>query len=251
MVDTRTQAAEGDPIQTGIGASREPILRRLRVLIVDDHAVLRQALRMLLDSHDELEVVGDVSNGREATRAAEELGPDVVLMDLIMPGLNGLDATRQIRKRCPNTRVLILSGYEDEEQIVEALRAGASGYLIKESEIGELMLAIQAVARGNHYFSSSLSQGDDPNDFVLRARGDVKSGYDRLTDREREVLQLIAEGHANRMIAEQLVISVKTVEAHKAHIMSKLGARNRTDLIRYAIRRGIISLEPGAKRYAS
>ena len=165
-------------------------MRRLRVLIVDDHAVLRQALRMRLDSHDELAVVGDVSNGREAARAAEELGPDVVLMDLIMPGLNGLDATRQIRKRCPNTRVLILSGYEDEEQIVEALRAGASGYLIKESEIGELMLAIQAVARGNHYFSSSLSQGDDPNDFVLRARSDVKSGYDRLTDREREVLQL-------------------------------------------------------------
>ena len=218
---------------------------RVRVLIVDDHAVLRQALRMLLESHDEIDVVGDVANGRDAVQQAEELTPDVVLMDVVMPGLNGLDATRQIRKRCPDTRVLILSGYEEEEQIIEALRAGAGGYLIKESDIGELLLAIQAVSRGNTYFSSSLSERDQGNDFLMRARsGDARAGFDRLTDREREVLQLIAEGHSNQSIADQLVISVKTVEAHKAHIMSKLGARNRTDLIRYAIRRGIIGLDP-------
>ena len=231
-------------------ASREVPLRsarstraRVRVLIVDDHAVLRQALRMLLESHDEIDVVGDVANGRDAVQLAEELTPDVVLMDVVMPGLNGLDATRQIRKRCPNTRVLILSGYEEEEQIIEALRAG--GYLIKESDIGELLLAIQAVSRGNTYFSSALSERDQSNDFLVRARsGDARAGFDRLTDREREVLQLIAEGHSNQSIADQLVISVKTVEAHKAHIMSKLGARNRTDLIRYAIRRGIIGLDP-------
>ena len=229
--------------EPGLSAPR-PIRARVRVLIVDDHAVLRQALRLLLESHDEIEVVDDVSNGREAA-AAEELDPDVVLMDVVMPGLNGLDATRQIRKRCPNTRVLLLSGYEEEEQIIEALRAGASGYLIKESDIGELLLAIQAVSRGNTYFSSSLSERDEGNDFLLRARsGDAKAGFDRLTDREREVLQLIAEGHSNQSIADQLVISVKTVEAHKAHIMSNLGARNRTDLIRYAIRRGIIRLDP-------
>lgn len=221
---------------------------RVRVMIADDHAVLRQALRLLLESNDDIEVVADVSNGREAAAAAEELLPDVVLMDVVMPGLNGLDATRQIRKRCPNTRVLILSGYEEEEQILEALRAGASGYLIKESDIGELLLAIQSVSRGNTYFSSSLSEREHGSDFLLRARsGDAKAGFDRLTDREREVLQLIAEGHSNQSIADELVISVKTVEAHKAHIMSKLGARNRTDLIRYAIRRGIIGLDPMPK----
>ena len=218
---------------------------RIRVLIVDDHTVLRQALRLLLESHEELDVLGDVSNGREAAAVAEKMLPDVVLMDVVMPGLNGLDATRQIRKRCPNTRVLILSGYEEDEQIIEALRAGASGYLVKESDIGELLLAIQSVARGNTYFSSSLSEREQTNDFLLRARnGDAKVGFDRLTDREREVLQLIAEGHSNQSIADQLVISVKTVEAHKAHIMSKLGARNRTDIIRYAIRRGIIGVDP-------
>ena len=222
---------------------------RVRILIVDDHAVLRQALRLLLQSHDELDVLGEVSNGRDAAAAAEKLQPDVVLMDVVMPGLNSLDATRQIRKRCPNTRVLILSGHEEDEQIIEALRAGASGYLIKESDIGELLLAIQSVSRGNTYFSSALSERGGGNDFLLRARsGESEVGFDRLTDREREVLQLIAEGHSNQSIAEQLVISVKTVEAH---IMSKLGARNRTDLIRYAIRRGIIGLEPMPQLRAS
>ena len=230
------------PKQQSLGRSARGLIR---VLIVDDHAVLRQALRLLLESHSGIEVLGDVANGRDASAIAEELQPDIVLMDVVMPGLNGLDATRQIRKRCPNTRVLILSGYEEEEQIIEALRAGASGYLVKESDIGELLLAIQAVSRGNTYFSSSLSEHDAGHDFVLRARsGEAAVGLERLTDREREVLQLIAEGHSNQAIADQLVISVKTVEAHKAHIMSKLGARNRTDLIRYAIRRGIISLDP-------
>lgn len=241
---TETQQSKPASSEIPLSSSR-PSRARVRVLIVDDHAVLRQALRMLLESHDEIDVVGDVANGREAVQVAEELTPDVVLMDVVMPGLNGLDATRQIRKRCPNTRVLILSGYEEEEQIIEALRAGAGGYLVKESDISELLLAIQAVSRGNTYFSSSLSERDQGNDFLIRARsGDARSGFDRLTDREREVLQLIAEGHSNQSIADQLVISVKTVEAHKAHIMSKLGARNRTDLIRYAIRRGIIGLDP-------
>ena len=230
--------------EAGRATNRAP-RTRIRVLIVDDHTVLRQALRLLLESHEELDVLGDVSNGREAAAAAEKLLPDVVLMDVMMPGLNGLDATRQIRKRCPNTRVLILSGYEEDEQIIEALRAGANGYLVKESDIGELLLAIQSVARGNTYFSSSLSEREQTNDFLLRARnGDAKVGFDRLTDREREVLQLIAEGHSNQSVADQLVISVKTVEAHKTHIMSKLGARNRTDIIRYAIRRGIIGVDP-------
>ena len=222
-----------------------------RILIADDHAMFRAGIRALLENEPLMEIVGEVSSGDDAVDQVRILKPHVVLMDLSMPGSSGLEATRRIAALHLDTAILVLTAHAEEEYLVPVVEAGASGYLIKESEIGELMLAIQAVARGNHYFSSSLSQGDDPNDFVLRARSDVKSGYDRLTDREREVLQLIAEGHANRTIAEQLVISVKTVEAHKAHIMSKLGARNRTDLIRYAIRRGIISLEPGAKRYAS
>lgn len=225
-------------------AWERPSMGRIRVLIVDDHAVLRQALRMLLETQDEVEVVGDVSNGREAVDLAEQLTPDVILMDMVMPGLNGLDATRQIRKRLPKTKVLVLTGYVEDERILAALRAGASGYVVKRSDVSELLLAIQAVHRGNPYFSSSISEEMPVNDFLWQAKaGEVKDNYDVLTAREREVLQLIAEGYSNQAIADELFISVKTVEAHKAHIMTKLRAQNRTDLIRYAIKKGIITLE--------
>jgi DNA-binding NarL/FixJ family response regulator len=217
---------------------------RIRILIVDDHAVLRQALRLLLDAHQEVEVVGDVSNGREAVESAEKLMPDVVLMDMVMEGLNGLEATRQIRKRVPKTRVLILTGYMEDDQIMGALRAGASGYVVKKSDVTELLLGIQAVHRGNTYFSSIISDTVPISEFLWQAqKGEGKAGYELLTSREREVLQLIAEGYSNQHVAEDLFISVKTVEAHKAHIMSKLHAQNRTDLIRYAIRKGIVNLE--------
>ncbi len=218
--------------------------QRIRVLIVDDHAILRQALRQLLELEGEVEVIGDAENGREAIAAAEKLLPDVVLMDMVMPGLNGLEATRQIRKRFPKTRVLILTGYMEDEQILSALRAGASGYVVKRSDTAELLLGIQAVHRGNTYFSSAISDGDAINQFLWQAKKeDGKAGYDLLTSREREVLQLIAEGYSNQRIAQELFISVKTVEAHKAHIMSKLRANNRTDLIRYALRKGLVGLD--------
>ncbi len=217
---------------------------RIKVLIVDDHAVLRQALRLLLETHSEVEVTGEARNGREAVDIAERTKPDVVLMDMVMPGLNGLEATRQLKKRVPNARVLILTGYAEDEQVLAALRAGAAGYVIKRSDVTELLLAIQAVHRGNTYFSSSISESMMTNDYLWRARdGEAKAGLDTLTGREREVLQLIAEGHSNQAIARELFISVKTVEAHKAHIMTKLRANNRTDLIRYAIRRGIVRLD--------
>lgn len=216
----------------------------IRIVLVDDHAVIRQALRMLLESHAELEVVADVENGREAVQVAERLQPDVVLMDAVMPGLNGLEATRQVRRNCPGTRVVILSGFVDEDQLLESIRSGASGYIIKKSDVSELVLAIQTVHRGNSYFSSALSEGFDLAEVLYQARRtDHRTGSDTLTSREREVLQLIAEGHTNQGIANELYISVKTVEAHKAHIMAKLHARNRTDLIRYAIRKGIVRLE--------
>jgi DNA-binding NarL/FixJ family response regulator len=218
---------------------------QIRVLIVDDHAVLRQALRLLLEAEPEVEVVGDAANGREALGACEKLLPDVVLMDMVMPGLNGLEATRQIRKRLPKTKVLILTGYMEDEQILGALQAGAAGYVVKKSDVKELLLGIQAVHRGNTYFSSAISDGDAVSQYLWQAKkGDAKAGYELLTGREREVLQLIAEGYSNQRIAQELYISVKTVEAHKAHIMSKLHAQNRTDLIRYAIRRGIVGLDP-------
>jgi DNA-binding NarL/FixJ family response regulator len=218
--------------------------RPVRVLLVDDHVVMRQALRMLLEAQSELDVVADVENGREAVIAAERMNPDVILMDVVMPGLNGLEATRQIRRACPNTRVVMLSGFVDEDQLLEALRSGASGYIVKKSDVSELVLAIQTVHRGNSYFSSSLSEGFDLAEVLYQAkRTDQRAGVDALTPREREVLQLIAEGYTNQGIANELYISVKTVEAHKAHIMAKLHARNRTDLIRYAIRKGIVRLE--------
>ena len=223
----------------------------IRILLVDDHAVIRQALRMLLESQPELEVVADVENGREAVAAVEKHSPDVVLMDVVMPGLNGLEATRQIRRQSPGTRVVMLSGFVDEDQLLDSLRSGASGYIIKKSDVSELVLAIQTVHRGNSYFSSALSDGFDLAEVLYQAkRTDQRSGVEALTSREREVLQLIAEGYTNQGIASALYISVKTVEAHKAHIMAKLHARNRTDLIRYAIRKGIVRLESAEEAQA-
>ena len=225
---------------THAGRGQSPI----RIILVDDHAVIRQALRMLLESQLELEVVADVENGREAVQAVERLQPDVVLMDVVMPGLNGLEATRQIRRSCPATRVVMLSGFVDEDQLLDSIRSGASGYIIKKSDVSELVLAIQTVHRGNSYFSSALSEGFDLAEVLYQAkRSDQRAGVDTLTSREREVLQLIAEGYTNQGIANELYISVKTVEAHKAHIMAKLHARNRTDLIRYALRKGLVGID--------
>ena len=217
--------------------------QRIRLLVADDHALLRQALRALLDDQDALEVIGEATNGRDAVEATERLRPDVVLMDMVMPGLNGIEATRQIMKRSPSCRVLILTAYLEDERLLQALRAGAAGYVVKNSDLDEL-LAIQSVHRGNTYFSAAVSQEIAVNEVMLQAKQpEAKTGYDLLTIREREVLQLIAEGLSNQRIADELVISVKTVEAHKAHIMSKLHAGNRTDLIRYAIKRGLVGLE--------
>ncbi len=229
------------------GRQMRPGSHRLRLLVVDDHTLLRQALRSLLDGQEGVEVVGEATNGRDAVEVAERLRPDVVLMDMVMPGLNGIDATRQIVKRVPGCRVLILTAYLEDERLLQALRAGAAGYVVKNSEIDELVLAVQSVHRGNTYFSAAVSEEIAVNEVLLQSKQpEARTGYDLLTGREREVLQLIAEGLSNQRIADELVISVKTVEAHKAHIMSKLHAQNRTDLIRYALKRGLVGLEaPG------
>ncbi len=196
-----------------ITRQRPPIrgAQRIRLLIADDHALLRQALRVLLEAQEGLEVIGEATNGRDAVEGAERLMPDVVLMDMVMPGLNGIEATRQIVKRAPGVRVLILTAYLEDERLLQSLRAGAAGYVVKNSDMEELLLAIQSVHRGNTYFSTSVSDEISVNEVLLQAKQpEGKTGYELLTAREREVLQLIAEGLSNQAIADELVISVKT-----------------------------------------
>jgi DNA-binding NarL/FixJ family response regulator len=212
------------------------------VLIADDHTILRDSLRLLLEMHEEIEIVGEACDGREAIDLAEKLKPDVVLMDTAMPGLNGIEATTQIRKRQPRTRVLVLSGYQYEDQVKAALRAGASGYVLKSSSSKELLLAIHTVNQRNTYISEALIGGENGHTYQLAAEGRGDKDPE-LSPREREVLQLIGEGHTNRGIAERLFISVKTVEAHKEHIIQKVGARGSAELILYAIRKGLVTIE--------
>ena len=215
-----------------------------RVLVVDDHTVMRQGMVTLLNSQPAIEVVGDVANGREAILAVDETRPDVVLMDLMMPGLNGLDATRQIRKNRPSTKVVILTAFVDEDQIVMALDAGASGYVKKSSSIDELVIAIRASHGGNTFFSEDINRQYDTAELLRRSQTNPeRTGLLLLTPREREVLQLVAEGATNREVADELSISIKTVETHKSHIMDKLQVRKRTELIRIALRHRLISLE--------
>lgn len=215
----------------------------LRILIADDHALMRQGLRSLLQERPGLIVVGEAANGREAVALALRLQPDVVLMDVIMPSLNGVEATVAIRRRLPETRVLMLSAYTEMEHVVAAVRAGASGYLRKSADIEELELAIRAIARGNTYFSPELLRGLDSMELYRVANEPGSGALDRLSHREREVLQLIGEGFTNREIAEELGVSVKTVEAHISRLSQKLGIRRRGELIRFALRAGVAALD--------
>jgi DNA-binding NarL/FixJ family response regulator len=222
--------------------SRPASPHAVRVLIVDDHRLLRQSLAALLSTRPEVEVVGDCSDGHQAVVLAEQLAPDVVLMDLSMPNLNGIAATRQVRERCPKTRVIIVSASADLGQLTGAVLAGASGYVIKRSDIDELVTAIRLVRRGNTYFSEDLASEVDIPRLIAEARA-AEPRMSRLTSREEEVLQLVAEGRTGREIAEQLVISPKTVESHVANLLAKFGARNRVDLVRAAVQQGILVLD--------
>jgi DNA-binding NarL/FixJ family response regulator len=219
-------------------------MNKIKVIIAEDHTIVRKGLCALLQGEPDIEVIGEAENGREAIKIVETLLPDVVLMDIAMPGLNGLDTTRQLKKRFPKLKILILTMHDNEEYIFETLRAGASGYLIKRSAPNELISAIHSVYRDESFLSPAISKK------VIE--GFVQSGgqaviededYMKLTVREREVLQLIAEGNTNREIARLLHISIKTVESHKAHIMEKLDIRNIAELTQYAIRKGLISLD--------
>ena len=213
----------------------------IRILLADDHSILREGLRMLLDRQDEFAVVGDASNGREAVEMAEKHDPDVVIMDLAMPGLNGIEATRRIIARSPRTAVVILSMHSDESYILRSLKAGARGYLLKDSLKADLLDAVRAAVRARSFFSPKVSQVLK-EDYVneLEARG-AEDTWELLTDREREILQLVAEGKTNKEIAALLNISIYTIDTHRSHILQKLNLHSAPELILYAVRKGIIS----------
>ncbi len=214
----------------------------MRVILADDHAILRRGLTILLEARPEVTVVAEASDGREAIDLTERLRPDVVIMDVAMPRFNGIQATREIRARFPQTKVVILSAHGDPDSLGHAMVAGASAFLIKRSDIDELVLALTLVATGNTYFSRELAEHMDVSEIVHAARSRESTDSD-LTAREREVLQLIAEGHTMKSIAGLLCISPKTVEGHNGRIMAKAGAKNRADLVRYAIGAGLVRFD--------
>ncbi|MCK5010585.1 MAG: response regulator transcription factor [Deltaproteobacteria bacterium] len=217
-------------------------MRKIKVVVADDHTILRQGIKALLDNQEGIEVMGEAKDGREAIKTIEELLPDVILMDIAMPGLNGLEATRRIKKKFPKTKVVVLTMHANEEYIFQILNAGADGYLVKETAFQDLISAINAVHKGEAFMSPSISK-KVMTDYIQRAQGEEKVGFDTLTTREREILQLVAEGNSNKKIAEALFISPKTVETHRAHIMDKLNIHDRAGLIKYAIRKGMINLD--------
>ena len=217
-------------------------MTKIRVLVADDHTIVRKGLCSLLEAKPDIEVVGEAEDGREAVEKVEALLPDVVLMDITMPRLNGLEATRQIKRLFPKVKIVALTMYTNEEYIQQFLQAGASGYVVKQAAPAELMSAIQAVYRGDSFLSPLISR-TVIDEYLKRTEPAASSEEAKLTDREREVLQLIAEGYSNREIAQKLQISIKTAGVHRTNLMEKLGIHNVTDLVKYALRKGIIRLD--------
>jgi two-component system response regulator NreC len=218
-------------------------VNKITVVVAEDHTIVRKGICSLLDAKSGIEVVGEAEDGWQAIKQVETLQPDVVLMDITMPHLNGLEATRQIKKLFPQVKVLALTMYTNEEYVSQALQAGASGYVVKQAAPAELISAIQAVYRGDSFLSPSVSK--TVIDEYLKHTGSPSDGdhYDKLTDREREVLQLLAEGCSTREIADRLQVSIKTVGVHRTNLMDKLGIHTVPDLVKYALRKGIISLD--------
>lgn len=216
-------------------------MSKIKLLLVDDHQVVRAGLRMLFQAEKDMEIVGEVGTGEEALKAVGELKPDVVLMDVVMSGMSGIEATRRIKETSPDTAVLALTMHEDEQYFFEMLQAGASGYIPKRAAPDDLVSAIRVVSQGNVFLYPSLA-GLLVKDFLHRAETELTPVDKELTPREREVLTYIAEGYTNREIAEALVISVKTVDRHRENIMRKLNLHNRVELVKYAIEKGLITV---------
>jgi NarL family two-component system response regulator LiaR len=215
---------------------------RIRVLIADDHAILREGLRALLRLHDDIEVVGEAADGREAVDLAAKLRPDVVLMDVAMPGLGGLEATIELKRIRPDAKVIVLTQYDDREYLRRFLQAGVSGYLLKKTAGSELASAIRAAYRGGLVLDPAVAK-EALAEPVGGPGGAEADPYDSLTDREKQVLKLVAEGKSNKEVAELLDISVKTAMTHREHVMQKLNLHSRTELIKFALRRGVIRME--------
>ena len=217
-------------------------MKKIRVLLAEDHTIVRQGIAALLRTESDIEVLGEASNGIEAIELAKKLGPDVILMDIGMRQLNGLEATREIKRLFPSMKILVLTMHDNEEWIFQILKAGASGYLIKDLAMTDLITALRAVYHGDSYLSPSISKMVI-EEYIRKAEmGEKKGIEDLLSGREREILQLIAEGNSIPQISNLLCISKKTVEAHKTHIMEKLNIHDKVGLIKYAIRSGLTKL---------
>jgi two-component system response regulator NreC len=216
---------------------------KIRVVLADDHTILRQGIRMLLETQPDMQVVGEATNGREAIEAVRSLHPDIVLMDISMPELSGLEATRIIKKELPQTQIVILTMHETEEYIAQILQAGATGYVLKQAADRDLIEAVRIARSGDTYLYPKIANRL-VSDYLKRleagAPDEHDAAYESLTQREREILKLIAEGHTNKAIAEILTVSIKTVENHRYSLMNKLNAHDRSELVKYAIRIGLI-----------
>jgi DNA-binding NarL/FixJ family response regulator len=214
----------------------------MKVLVVDDHEVVRQGIKMVLETDPELEVVGEAASGEDAIERVRELRPNVVVMDIGMPGLSGFEATRRIRQSNPDVQVLALTVHDSEAYVFQMLQAGATGYIVKRAPAVEVIQAVKRAYRGEAVLHPSVAKLLI-RDYLSRVEKGEETSYDTLSDREREILKLIAEGKTNREMADLLYLSVKTVQAHRANLMRKLGMHDRTELVKYAIRKGIIGLD--------
>ena len=218
-------------------------MANIKVLIADDHAIVREGIRMILALHEDIEVVGEAANGIEAIEQADKLSPDVVLMDIAMPGLGGLEATLEIMKRKPQSKILVLTQYDNTEYIYRFLKAGAAGYVLKKTVGSDLVSAIRSVFQGKSFIDPSIADKVIQGFLEKPEAASDDAGYDVLSDREKQVLKLIAEGYTNQQIADALFLSIKTVMTHRTNLMEKLGIHNRTELVKYAIRKGLIGTD--------
>ena len=218
-----------------------PMREKAKIVIAEDHTILRESLRALLSLQEDLDVVGEAEDGREAIRRVEELKPDLILMDLSMPKMNGVEAIREIRRRVPETKILTLTVHKAEEFVLEVLQAGADGYIPKDASSNELVMAIKSVLMGKRYLSPSVSKVVIEGYLESKRTFASSTPWETLTKREREILKLIAEGHKNKEIADFLCISVKTVEKHRANLMKKLGLHSAAALTAYAMERGLVT----------
>ncbi|OGO03126.1 MAG: hypothetical protein A2Y72_02245 [Chloroflexi bacterium RBG_13_53_26] len=217
-------------------------MQKIRILVVDDHTIVRDGICALLSLAADMEVVGEAANGQEAMEKVKELAPDVVIMDIAMPLLGGMETTRRIRKQFPGTRVLALTQYADKEYVFPVIEAGAHGFISKTAASSELVVGIRSVYRGDSFLSPSVAKLLVENVQTGGNLQERRDPYDQLTGRERDVLKLLAEGHTTQEVADILVISPKTVEGYKTNLMDKLDIHNRVDLIKYALRKGIITV---------